>query len=279
MQLVRSLKEIFKKLVNTPFWPFVAIVASIQQSLKFFTIVRIWRDHDGDWYNKRQGICLYSPTLNVDTLNEIEKRVKDFWLHNFDISKPKILIDIGAGIGEESLYLSKVINLDAKLYAIEAHPRTYRCLKKTIDKNNIENVFPIHAAVTKEDTSILISSSSSEHLSNNIFQSTQSKTESVPGITLESLVKKLAINKVDFIKINIEGAEYDALIGGLSIVQSNTHFVVSCHDFKYLEGQGKIFKTFDKTAKLFRDNNRDVYSRKDDYRREVPFYLYTNENN
>lgn len=279
MQLVRSVKEIFKKLVNTPFWPLVAIVASLQQSLKFFNIVRIWRDHDGDWYNKRQGISLYSPTLNVDTLNEIEKRVKDLWLHNFDISKPKILIDVGAGIGEESLYLSKVINLDAKLYAIEANPVTYRCLKKTIEKNNLKNVFPIHAAVTKENTSLLISSSSSDHLSNNIFQPAQHNAESVPGITLESMIEKLDINKVDFIKINIEGAEYNALLGGLSIVRSGAHFVVSCHDFKYLEGQGEFFKTFDKTAKLFRDNNRDVYSRTDDCRREVPFYLYTNENN
>jgi hypothetical protein len=50
---------------------------------------------------------------------------------------------------------------------------------------------------------------------------------------------------------------------------------VSCHDFKYLETQEIYFKTFDKTKKLFHENNREVYSRSDDHRREVPYYLYT----
>ena len=74
--------------------------------------------------------------------------------------------------------------------------------------------------------------------------------------------------------MNIEGAELIALKGATELMRSGTSFVVSCHDFKYHEGQGDFFKTFDDVKKLLSANNLSTYSRDHDQRREVPYYLY-----
>ena len=274
MTIYRRFKEFFKKLINTRLWFIVAIVGTIHQTLKNFSPVLIWRDSDGDWINKRRKIIIFSPTLNVDSYKNIQSRVEDLWLHKYNITKDNIIFDIGAGIGDDIVYLSRISSNTAKLYAIEAHPITYRCLQKTIDANLLENVIPINVACCDTEKVLSISSSIEEHLGNNIFQSSNDNID-VRGMTLDSLVREYKIHNVDFIKINIEGAEYEALLGSSKLINSDTHFVVSCHDFKYLETQETYFKTFDKTKKLFNENNREVYSRSDDHRREVPYYLYT----
>ena len=274
MTYYRYLKEKFKTLVDSKLWFLVAIVGTIQQTLKNMSPVLIWKDSDGDWINKRRNLTIFSPTLSVESYKNIKLRVDDLWLHQYDISSNKVIFDIGAGIGDDLVYLSRTCSEDAKLYAIEAHPITYRCLEKTILANSLTNVISINVACCDVEKTLSISSSTKEHLGNNIFENSDDCIE-VRGVPLDSLVKEYEIDNIDFIKMNIEGAEYEALLGSRETINSSAHFVVSCHDFKYLESNEEYFRTFEKTTKLFKSNNRNVYARSNDPRREVPFYLYT----
>ena len=43
-----------------------------------------------------------------------------------------IIFDIGAGIGNEVIYLSKLVGKNGKIFAVEANPKVYSYLLKTI---------------------------------------------------------------------------------------------------------------------------------------------------
>lgn len=273
--MLRNLKEIFKSLGDTYFWFIVGIVATLQQSLIHMKLVIIWKDRDGDWFNKREGFTLFSPIINVESFSEIKARVQDLWLFDYEIQDSDIIFDVGAGIGDDLIYLSKLCSNSISIFAIEANPITYRCLEKTIKHSNLINVHPLMLACCDEEKEVKISSSKQGHLANNIFsRENLLDFETVRGTTIDNIANEQNVNKINFIKMNIEGAETIALKGAINTMKSGTKFVVSCHDFKYHEGQGTFFKTFDDVNKIFKENNLKTFCRSYDRRREVPYYVY-----
>jgi len=51
-------------------------------------------------------------------------------------------------------------------------------------------------------------------------------------ITLDNVVDTYKINKINWIKIDVEGAEEKAIIGGLkSISKFKTNMIIECHNF------------------------------------------------
>ena len=139
----------------------------------------------------------------------------------------------------------------------------------------LKNVYPIMSACSDKVCTLTISKSRENHLGNNIFTDNPSNDfDEVQGMPIDLIIEKEKIKKVNFLKMNIEGAELIALKGATKLMSSGASFVVSCHDFKYHEGQGDFFKTFDDVKKLVSTNNLSTYSRDHDQRRDVPYYLY-----
>ena len=78
--MIRRIKERFKRLQTGRARFLVALVGTIQQSIKYLSPICIYIDKDGDWYNYRKDITFVSPELNVTSLNQAESNVLDFWL-------------------------------------------------------------------------------------------------------------------------------------------------------------------------------------------------------
>ena len=49
-------------------------------------------------------------------------------------------MDVGAGVGEETLTFSRAVGARGEVICIEAHPRTHQCLEMLIRYNRLENV-------------------------------------------------------------------------------------------------------------------------------------------
>jgi len=274
--MIQKVKDIFKLFESRRFlWPISAITGSLKKSLQNLRIQLIWKDSDGDWLNMQKDLTLYSPTILTDTLTEIKAKVRKYFFYKYEPRKGDIILDIGAGIGDDAIYFSDIVGKEGKVIAIEAHPHTYRCLKKTIEANNLENVVAINVACSESSGKIKITKNLA-YLGNNIFHFNDENNDfiEVKSVTIDSILEELKIENVDFVKINIEGAEYGALKGASSILKNNTNLAISCHDFKYLEGKGDFFKTFELVKKLLSENEINYFSRESS-ERELPFYIYT----
>jgi FkbM family methyltransferase len=109
-----------------------------------------------------------SSELNVDSWHQVETRVSDFWCHGYRPQLGDTVIDIGAGIGDDALAFSRLVGESGRIIAIEAHPRTYRSLVKTIQANRLTNVIAANAAVSDLEGFIYISNE--DNLLSNITQ-------------------------------------------------------------------------------------------------------------
>ena len=131
--------------------------------------------------------------------------------------KNKIVIDVGSNLGEFAIYCAR---LGAKrVYAFEPVTETFKILKKQIKINNLKGrVIPIKMALGNKNETSKINFNMLGDLRANIDGS-GSKSEAIKIIRLDYFCKKEEINKVDFIKIDVEGYEENVLKGAIKIIK------------------------------------------------------------
>ena len=136
------------------------------------------------------------------------------------VNKGDIVIDIGANIGYYTLMFAKLVGDTGKIYAFEPDPKNFSILEKNIQVNGYNNIILEKKAVSnKLGKSTLYmnenSAGSSMHKPNNVVNQIY-----VDLITLDNYFEVNTITP-DFIKIDIEGYELNALKGMESILQSS----------------------------------------------------------
>jgi FkbM family methyltransferase len=134
--------------------------------------------------------------------------------------KPKVFIDVGAHIGYYTMLVHK---LGAeKIIAIEPDPRVFRILNRSIEANKLDNIITINrAAYDKSNVKLELHLSTKSGLSS-IFSSHLTKTRCgtihIKTITLDEVYRSLNLDKIDVVKIDVEGAESYVLSGANDII-------------------------------------------------------------
>lgn len=127
----------------------------------------------------------------------------------------KVIIDAGANIGEYAGVLYSNCS-NATIYCLEPVSRTFQELSDNL-KGHTDRIRLIQAGLYKTDSELSINVfAGSAHASLHDIKGINYKplaTETISVRSGDSLLKELAIDHVDFLKLDIEGAEMDALIG------------------------------------------------------------------
>jgi FkbM family methyltransferase len=140
-----------------------------------------------------------------DTTKLVEKLLK----------KDDVVLDIGANIGYYTLIFAR---LAKEVFAVEPDPYTFKLLKKNVASNNYKNVELFQAAVTNYTGNCKLYLSNKNRSNNRIYDANEnSRVLTVPTIKLDDYFK----GKIDFIKIDVEGAEGMVMSGALNILQNN----------------------------------------------------------
>lgn len=152
---------------------------------------------------------------NREELLELKKEVftQDTYYFETDSPTPKI-IDAGAHIGLSTLYFKKLYP-DAQITAIEPNPVSFKLLEKNINENFLYDVTTINAALTdfSKDNVPFYTDETGDWQSTSSFlygawnNQQTSKKLLVKAISLSSLITE----KIDLLKLDIEGAEMQVL--------------------------------------------------------------------
>lgn len=129
-------------------------------------------------------------------------------------SKENILhiLDLGANAGFTAIYFSRLFP-EAKIVCVEPMPNNIAILKQNLSLNNVDSVV-IEAAATVEDGEITMDIGDKDY-GNKIHDMPFGKimnvdTLVVDGLSINTILKKLSWEKVDLVKIDIEG--YEAIL-------------------------------------------------------------------
>jgi FkbM family methyltransferase len=181
------------------------------------------------------------------------------------------IVDVGAGTGWETLFFSRSVGLCGRVISIEAHPRVFRCLSKMCAENRLENVTLLQAAVADREGEIQFSDSS-EHEANSVIGVVSGIR--VPCTTLDYIFLSLGLPGIDFLKMNIEGAERPALSGMGEMVRKTKNVCISCHDFLASGGGPDELRTKADVIAFLKQNGFVVSLRESDPRCNVRDYVY-----
>jgi FkbM family methyltransferase len=131
------------------------------------------------------------------------------------------VIDVGANIGYYTILFSRLTGSKGQIYAFEPDPNNFAILSKNIRINHINNCVLYKKAVTDKNNSYYLYLSEINTADHRIYQTKESRA-SIPisGLKLDS-IKKLSSQRIDLIKMDIEGAEYKALLGMKNILLNN----------------------------------------------------------
>jgi FkbM family methyltransferase len=129
------------------------------------------------------------------------------------VKEGDIILDIGANIGSYTLRLAKKAGLSGRVIAFEALEKNARLLQANIEANHLTNVTVVNKALGESSGLVTMysdgHSSSASLMQVNAFQPS-GQTEMVRG---DDIVEELKLPRIDWIKIDIEGAETIALRG------------------------------------------------------------------
>ncbi len=248
----------------------LAMAFTLRNSIRFKRPMRFGIDRDGEWSLWQPGAAIYSPTFFDMPLEAIEAQVSDHWLWARGLDAGGVVIDVGAGVGDEAIVLSRLVGPTGRVLAIEAHPRTFRCLEKTVRHSKLAIVTPLQLAIAEAEGELSISDGDN-HLANTVVANGNVKVRARP---LDAIVAEQGIDRIDLIKINIEGAETAALQGMPRALAMARQVVVSCHDFLADEGGDASTRTYETVIAQLRAAGFELQLRPGDPRPWVRYYVY-----
>jgi FkbM family methyltransferase len=155
-------------------------------------------------------------------LNQFESIFVDqIYQFNCD-SKTPVIIDCGANMGTSVLYF-KWLFPKAKVFAFEPDKHIFEVLKDNISKNNLSEVMLFNKAVWINDQAMFFENNNAQS-GKLIFNEKAIKVEC---LRLKDFMQ--TFEKVDFLKLDIEGAELPVLMDIASELHRVKHLFIEYH--------------------------------------------------
>jgi FkbM family methyltransferase len=217
----------------------------------------------------------------LDTLSNFEREydawlgaAKDFWFHAYRPRPGDVVVDVGAGIGTDTLAFARAVGKAGRVIAVEAHPETFARLRRNCEAHGLANVTCVWGAIVDAPCSVSIETGA-EHESNSIRPGAQAPgTAVVPGVTLDDVCAQQRIERIDLLKMNIEGAERMAIRGMRRAAAMTRHICIAAHSFRAARGDGDFFDTRGDVVNFLRGVGFRIETRDDDPRPYVRDHIH-----
>ncbi len=193
-----------------------------------------------------------------------EMFVDEIYKFSSDTDEP-VIFDCGANVGTSCLYFKQLFP-NAKIKAFEADPMIANILKSNLSKNGIDDIEIINKAVWIDDSGIEFGSEGADGDSINSI----SNKIKIETIRLKDFLEKE--KKVDLLKIDIEGAEYQVLKDCNNSLNSVQNLFVEYHSWN------NDNQKLSEILKIFEDNQFRYYI-EDLSKRKQPFINHAKEQN
>lgn len=176
------------------------------------------------------------------------------YLEHYKPNVGDIVFDVGAHVGEETFLFSNMVGNKGKVVAIEPNPIVYDKLMQ--QNTDLHNILIIGYGISNEcgHKKFYTRKTSSSSGFVDLDDSPQIETESMlPTLTLDALCELLNVDKIDFLKADIEGSEIEMLEGGRNIFKNCIkNVVIAC------EHKRKGNLTVDRINDLLNEYNFDT---------------------
>lgn len=169
---------------------------------------------------------------------EVERAERGFYLYY--LREGMIAFDIGANMGELTLFFSRFVGEQGRVHAFEASTQNFEKLQKVCEYSGQKNIILNHLAVADREDYYILNIYDNEHSGwNSLANRPLEKygitikpvaTEQVKATTIDAYCEKNEISHIDLLKIDVEGAEYQCLLGARRMLEKKS---IHCCVFEF----------------------------------------------
>ncbi len=164
-----------------------------------------------------------------------------------------IVIEGGAYTGNFTILLSRLVGKSGKVFAIEANPKICSILKNRLKRLKINNVIVINRGLWDNTNNIKlpINEQTRKKGFSIATSSAEKNAESLilQNITIDTLIQKYNITRLNYIAMDVEGAEIEALKGAKNTLKKfNVHLAIA--SYHYRDGK-QTYTTVEKILKKY----------------------------
>jgi FkbM family methyltransferase len=137
------------------------------------------------------------------------------------------VLDIGANIGWYTMLAASLVGSTGSVTAIEPNPDSAKLLEASRRANSFDNVIVLQVAAGREQGLLVLHGSYSDAMTSAAPDDVTALTNAttVPSFKVDDLIPK---NKnIDLVKVDVQGAEYSALLGASELIRRCHPTIVS----------------------------------------------------
>lgn len=145
--------------------------------------------------------------------------VKGYELY-YHLKPGDVVVDAGAYPGDYAVFAARKVGKTGKVICFEPDPKNRKILRKNLEAEGLNNFIIVPKGLWNRETVLKLKESDGLHSA----LSSEGLVE-IPVTALDRELKKLGIGKVDVIKMDIEGAEIEAIEGCTQTLKKNDVYV------------------------------------------------------
>jgi len=187
-------------------------------------------------------------------------------LHPYLNLKTGIFVDVGAHIGKYTVALGKKLGKRGKVISIEPETENFNLLKQNVNLNKLTNVFLQNTACTEKDGEAMLNVHKDHPTLHSFYINPGPSQIRVKTVKLDTIIQNLKIDRVDLVKIDVEGAEIDVIKGASDILkQHHPGIIFEVFDLENLKKIENILDNLGYKIKQIQEKNYFAYwNRSDD---------------
>lgn len=196
---------------------------------------KLWnRYRESQWADKQAKFLIFREAYK----RLMEQFVRNIYERNCQLQKGDTVIDVGAAWGFNTVDFSRKVGDEGRVVAIEPCEESLVVLRKNLELNGCNNVMVVEKGVWSRNDRLKLNISESPGC--NSLVAPKGKIIGSMDIevdTLDNILEQLGIDKVTLIKMDIEGAEIEALKGMDRIICKNNDMKVVVAAYHEVDGQ------------------------------------------
>lgn len=233
--LFSKLKRIFTE--KAPDWLF-ALVAMPYWRLNPHCDNVIVIPHDNCWLVIKDDLRFFVPDPREGKRPLASEHSYECY---FEIKRGDTVLDVGAGYGQFTIYAAKKVGKGV-VVAIEPEPKNLANLRANVNENGLSNVYIVGKAVSncKKKSKLYLGKGFGTHslindvtVNNHLITRSKNDYIEIPTSTLDNIISNLGIKRIDFLKMDVEGAELEALRGSRMSLNMTEKLVVAAYHCRH----------------------------------------------
>jgi len=190
-------------------------------------------------FRSRQCVDIEYKNIKFKMILDPKNGFLDKYIYFYKIDEPKILdvflryikqgdivLDIGMNNGHHTLFISKIIGETGKIYSFEPIKRLVSQVEESVKINGIDNIKINNFALGNKEIESLINIEENNLACASILEAEENNSILEKEKIIIKKIDSLDLPKIDFIKIDTEGYEWEVIKGANSLIEKDKPIMV-----------------------------------------------------